>query len=253
VSTIAIGTVALACVFGGALLGLFLQAALPEHHSSSDTKDVVKLTIALVATMSALVLSLLIATAKSAYDTRSNQLTQMSADIVVLDRLLVHYGPETKGTRALLRGAIAAGLERFRPTGSAAEQPTSLEPTGSFEAIYDKIAELSPQTEAQRQLQGQALNMAISLGRTRLLLFEQAGSSVPFPFLVVLVFWLTIIFASFGLFAPRNVTVIAAFLLSGLSVSGAIFLILELDRSFEGVIQVSTAPLRAALARLGPL
>ena len=182
-STIAIGTIVLACVFGGALLGLFLQAALPEHHSSSDTKDVVKLTIALVATMSALVLSLLIATAKSAYDTRSNQLTQMSADIVVLDRLLVHYGPETKGTRALLRGAIAAGLERFRPTGPAAEQPASLEPTGSFEAIYDKIAELSPQTEAQRQLQGQALNMAISLGRTRLLLFEQAGSSVPFPFL----------------------------------------------------------------------
>jgi len=95
--------------------------------------------------------------------------------------------------------------------------------------------------------------MAINLGRTRLLLFENAGNSIPLPFLLVLVFWFTIIFASFGLFAPRNATAIAALLVSALSVSGAIFLILELDRSFEGILQVSSAPLNAALARLGPL
>ena len=250
-SAIAIASIVFVCVFGGALLGVFLQSALPEHHLSADTKDVVKLAIALVATMSALLLSLLVATAKSAYDTRSNELTQMSADIVVLDRLLVHYGPETKEARALLRRSVAAGLERLHPADHGG--PASLEPTGSFEMIYDKIEELSPQSEAQRSLQGQALNMAINLGRTRLLLFENAGSSIPFPFLLVLVFWLAIIFASFGLFAPRNATVVAAFLVTALSVSGAIFLILELDRSFEGILQVSSAPLRAALARLGEL
>ena len=250
-SAIAIGGIVFICIFGGALAGLFIRAALPEHHSTSDTKDVVKLAIALVATMSALLLSLLIATAKSAYDTRSNELTQMSADVVVLDRLLVHYGPETKDARFLLRSSIAAGLERFQPAEHGGR--ASLETTGSFEAIYDKIEELSPQSEAQRSLQGQALNMAINLGRTRLLLFENAGSSIPFPFLVVLVLWLTIIFASFGLFAPTNATTIAALLVSALSVSGAIFLILELDRSFEGIIQVSSSPLRAALARMGPL
>ena len=250
-SAIAIAGIVFVCVFGGALLGVFLRSALPEHHLSTDTKDVVKLAIALVATMSALLLSLLVATAKSAYDTRSNELTQMSADIVVLDRLLVHYGPATKETRALLRSSVAAGLERFRPADHGG--PASLAPTGSFEIIYDKIGELSPQSEAQRSLQGQALNMAINLGRTRLLLFENAGSSIPFPFLLVLVFWLAIIFGSFGLFAPRNATVVATFLVTALSVSGAIFLILELDRSFEGVLQVSLAPLRAALARLGEL
>ena len=239
------------CIFAGALLGVFLRAALPEHHASTDTKDVVKLSIALVATMSALLLSLLVATAKSAYDTRSNELTQMSADIVLLDRLLVHYGPETRDARSLLRGVVAAGLEWFRLADHA--RPASLEPTGSFDAIYDKIEELAPQSEAQRSLQGQALNTAINLGRTRLLLFENAGNSIPFPFLLVLVFWLTIIFASFGLFAPRNATAIAALLVSALSVSGAIFLILELDRSTGGVLRVSSAPLRAALARLGPL
>jgi hypothetical protein len=83
-----------------------------------------------------------------------------------------------------------------------------------------------------------------------LLLFEQLGSSIPVPFLVVLVFWLCIIFASFGLFAPRNATVIAVLCVCALSVSAAIFLILELDRSFE-LLQVSGAPLRAALAQLG--
>ena len=142
VSAIAIGGIVFVCVFGGALLGVFLHSTLPEHHLSTDTKDVVKLAIALVATMSALLLSLLVATAKSAYDTRSNQLTQMSADIVVLDRLLVHYGPETKEARALLRSSVATGLERFRPADHGG--PASLEPTGAFEIIYDKIEELSP-------------------------------------------------------------------------------------------------------------
>jgi hypothetical protein len=251
VSAIAIGGIVFVCVFGGALLGVLLQSALPEHHLSTDTKDVVKLTIALVATMSALLLSLLVATAKSAYDTRSNELTQMSADIVVLDRLLAHYGPETKEARALLRSSVAAALERFRRADHGG--PASLEPTGSFEIIYDKIEELSPQSEALRLLQGQALNTAISLGRTRLLLFENVGSSIPFPFLLVLVFWLAVIFVSFGLFAPRNGTVVAAFLVTALSVSAAISLILELDRSFEGILQLSSAPLHAALARLGGL
>jgi hypothetical protein len=93
--------------------------------------------------------------------------------------------------------------------------------------------------------------MVLDLGRTRVLLFEQLDSSIAVPFLVVLVFWLAIIFASFGLFAPQSGTVIAAFFVCALSVSGAIFLILELDHSFEGLLQVSSAPLRAALAQLG--
>jgi hypothetical protein len=119
------------------------------------------------------------------------------------------------------------------------------------EALYGKIEELSPQSEAQRSMQSQALTEALDLGHLRLLLFEQLKSSIPVPFLVVLVLWLCIIFASFGLFAPRNATVITVLCVCALSVVGAIFLILELDRSFEGLLQVSSAPLRAALAQLG--
>jgi hypothetical protein len=124
--------------------------------------------------------------------------------------------------------------------------------TATPQSIYSQIQQLSPRDEAQRTLQGQALKTAVDLSQTRWLLFEQrAGSSIPMPFLVVVVFWLCIIFASFGLYAPGNATVVATLCVCALSVSGAIFLILELDRPFEGIIRISDAPLRNALAQLG--
>jgi hypothetical protein len=248
VSAMAIGWIVFALVFGSALLAMFVHSMLAEEHLSSDSKDVVKLGIALIATMSALVLSLLIASAKSAYDARSNQLVQASADIILLDRALAHYGPETKEARSLLQRSVVATLERFWPAEGV--KPIAFDPGASpVEAVYDKIEVLSPQSDAQRLMRSQALTMAADVGRLRLLLFEHLETSIPVPFLVVLVFWLCIIFASFGLFAPRNATVTAVICVCALSVAGAIFLILELDRSFEGLLQVSDAPLRAALAQ----
>jgi hypothetical protein len=250
VSPMAIGWVVFALVFGSALIAMFVHVALPEEHLSSDSKDVVKLGTALIATMAALVLSLLIASAKSAFDTRSNQLVQVSADMIMLDRALARYGPETKEARSLLQSSVAATIERFWPAEGA--KRIAIDPAGSpVEALYDKIEALTPQSDLQRSMQSQAMTLAADVGRTRLLLFEHLGASIPVPFLVVLVFWLCIIFASFGLFAPRNATVITVLCVCALSVSGAIFLILELDRSFEGLLQVSDAPLRAALAQLG--
>jgi len=246
----AIGWIVFALVFGSALLAMFAHSALPEHHLSSDSKDVVKLGIALIATMSALVLSLLVASAKSSYDTRSNQLVQASADIILLDRALALYGPETKEARSLLQRSVAATVEQFWPAEGAKPIAIALG-TSSVEALYGKIEELSPQSDVQRALRSQAETMALDVGRTRVPLFEHLGTSIPVPFLAVLVFWLCIIFASFGLFAPRNATVIGVICVCALSVSGAIFLILELDRSFEGLLQVSGAPLRTALAQLG--
>src|SRR3984893_12707688 len=115
-----IGWVVFALGFGSALLAMLVHSALPEHHLNADSKDVMKLGIALIATMSALVLSLLIASAKSAYDTRSNQLLQISADIVLLDRVLPRYGPPTKEARSLLQRSVAVALERFWPAGGHA-------------------------------------------------------------------------------------------------------------------------------------
>src|SRR5208337_929711 len=125
-----------------------------------------------------------------------------------------------------------------------------LEPVAA-EAFYDKIQALSPQNELQRLLQGQAVKMSVDIGQARWLLFEQGGRSIPMPFLVLLIFWVTVIFLSFGLFAPNNATVIATLFLCALSVSGAIFLIMELDHPFGGLVQISSAPLSSAMAHIG--
>ena len=249
-NSIAIRLIVFACVFGGALFGMFLRHVLPENHLSADSKDTVRLGIGLIGTMTALVLGLLIASAKSFYDTQSNQLTEMSAKVVLLDRVLAHYGPETKEVRDLLHGALARTLEMFWPKDPG--QHPQMDPTAAGgEILYDRIQELSPKDNTQRSLQAQALSMAIDLGKMRWLMFAQAGSFISLPLLAMLVFWLAIIFSSFGLFAPRNATTIATLFVCALSVSGAIFLILQMYTPFEGLMQISSAPLRSALAHLG--
>jgi hypothetical protein len=249
VSSLTIGSIIFALIFGSALAAIFVRN-LPQSHLSAGTQDVVRLSIGLIATMSALVLSLLIASAKSGFDMRRNHLVELSADIVLLDRELAHYGPETKEARALLQQSVASAVERVWPAEGG--PPTGIAPaTSPIEVVYDKIEALSPQNETQRTLRSQGLSIVRGIDRTEVLLFGNLARSIPVPFLVILVFWLCIIFASFGLFAPRNPTVIVVLCVCALSVSGAIFLILELDRSIGGLLQVSGAPLRAALSQLG--
>jgi len=248
-SSITISLIVFACVFGGALLGIFLHAVLPQHHLAPDSKDIVKLGVGLVGTMAALVLGLLVASAKGSYDAQSAELTQMSANIALLDRGLALYGPETKETRALLRGAVVRILDQMWSKDGASSSPMAA-PSGG-EILYEKIQGLSPKNDTQRSIQSQALSIVVDIGKTRWLMYEQATTSVSMPLLVVLVLWLTVIFISFGLFAPFNATVVSSLLVSALSVSGAILLILEMYTPYAGMIQISSAPLRAALANLG--
>jgi hypothetical protein len=241
------------CVFGGALLGMVLRALLPEHHLSGESKDVVKLGMGLIGTMSALVLGLLVASAKSGYDAQRNGLAQLAGNVVFLDRVLARYGPETKEARQTLRDSVADMLEQTWPQASPGAGPSAkpAQTEGRYEGLFDKIQELSPKTEAQRSLQNQALKLASDMGQSRWSLFAQRGSSISVTFLVVMACWLGIVFASFSLFAPSNATVFTTLLLCALVVASTIFLILELDRPFEGFIQVSSEPLQRALAQLG--
>jgi hypothetical protein len=249
-SSMAISGIVFACVFGGAMLGMFLHNILPEHHISTESKDIVKLAMGLIGTMAALVIGLLTATAKTSYDAQRSEFTQMSADIILLDRVMAMYGPETEETRHLLRRTVASLLDRLEAKKDSRSEP--LEHIAAGGVIYGNIQKLSPQNEAQRGFQAQAQRICAEIAQTRSLMFEQQkGSSIPMPFLVVLVFWLTVILGSFGLFAPRNTTVLVVLFICALSVSGAIFLILELDRPFDGLVHFSNAPLRNALAVLG--
>jgi hypothetical protein len=167
------------------------------------------------------------------------------------DRVLAHYGAETSDARGLLRTAVAGGVEEIWSHGQRSTNWDSRTATAGADRFFEKIQQLEPRNDYQRSLHSQAVQITAELGRIRSLLMEQTQGSIPMPFLVVLVFWLAVIFTGLGLLAPRNPTVVGALLLSALSIAGAIFLILELDRPFEGLIQVSNAPLRNVVAFLG--
>jgi hypothetical protein len=174
----------------------------------------------------------------------------MSAKVVLLDRVLAHYGPETKETRDLLRGSVARILDQTWSRSHARTSQLDAPPAGA-EVLLDKIQAFAPKDDRQRSLQAQAMSIILDLGQTRWLQYAQGSASISMPLLVVLVFWLTTIFIGFGLFAPANGTVLTSLLVSALSVSAAILLILELYTPYSGLIQLSSAPLRNALTQLG--
>lgn len=251
-SEITISVIVFVCLFCGALAGLFLNGVLPPHHIKDDSKDIVKLMVGLLATMSALVLGLLISSAKNSFDQASNELVHSAANIVALDRVLAHYGPEAVETRALIKQTYMMAYQlAFSDDPSQQAKLDTPEAVARFEAIGVKLNELAPANDAQRRLQARALAITAELQTNRWLVMIQKEGSRLLPVVVALVCWLTLIFTAFGLFAPRNVTVIAALLVSSLSVAGAIFLILEMDRPFGGLVSVSGAPMYSALKHLG--
>src|SRR6516225_7778803 len=249
-NTLAISAIAFVCVFGGALVGFRLRSVLPEDHVNIASLDVVKVAMGTIATMTALLLGLLVNSAKNSYDTQSRELTEMSAKIILLDRALAHYGPEAKETREILRTVVAGLLEQTWPSKGAG-RPMSEPAASRSEILFDKIQELAPANDVQRMLQNRATTIAIDIGQMRWLMVEQGYSPVSTPLVIVVVFSLTITFMSFGVHAPPNGTLIATVFLGALSVSGVMFLILEMYRPFGGLIPISSASLRAALAHLG--
>jgi hypothetical protein len=231
------------------LFGLLLQ----EKHVHSDSREVVKMAAGLVGTLAALVLGLLISSAKSSFDLKTNQVRQMTATIILLDDLLVQYGPETTPLRTRLRQSIQPLADRIWreqeiPTGRAVHFESSAQSL----AFENDLERLTPNNDAQRSLQSRSVQAFTEGAQTRLLLFAQAGGSIPTPFLIILVFWLSAIFVSFTLFGQTNLVVMAALFLCALSFAGAIFLVLELDNPFSGLMGISSATLRNALVPLNP-
>jgi hypothetical protein len=251
-SSLTIGLISAGCIFGGALLGLLLQGLLPEQHLRDASKDTVKVVAGMIATLAALVLGLLVSSAKSSFDGTNTAVIENGAKAVLLDRALAAYGPETKDVRELLRRALADGIEMFWPEeGKVGSGMTAFERANAMEMIQAKLRELTPATDSQRKLQAQAEQISGEMLHARWLLIEQAQGTLPLLFLVMLLFWLTMLHLGFGLFAARNATVITVLLISALSVSGAIFLILEMNHPLDGRIKVSSAPLHKALEHLG--
>ena len=245
----ALVVVVFVCLFGGALGGMFLRTILPEHHLSKQTEDSVKLAIGVIATMCALVIGLLLASAKSAYETKDAELKQFSANLILLDRQLAHYGHEADHVHAVLRRYTAQKISATWP----GETPPTGEDTDAWRLLEDvesALRALTPADGPQRWLQTRALQLSGDLAGTRWLMAEQQAGSIHKPFLTTVVLWLTIIFTSFGVFAPRNAIMIIALFVCSLSIASAMLLIVEMDHPFGGLMQISSAPMHDALAHL---
>jgi hypothetical protein len=249
-SSLSVGFIVLVCLCAGAVLGFLIRRLLPEHHLNADSKDAIKIGTGLIGTMGALVLGLMVGSAKGSYDAQKAELTQMSAKIILLDRGLAHFGPETKEIREQLKLATGHMLELLWPEADSPPSLLSVAPTAN-EGMIDSILALSPKNDSQRSLKDQAMTLAVDIGQTRWLLNQQRGSSISAVLLILLVFWFSLTFVSTGLLAPVNGTVLVTLFLCAVSLAGAVFLVLEFDHPFSGMIQISSETLRHAVAQLG--
>lgn len=240
------------CVFGCALLGMYARTRLPDHHLDEDSATAIKLAAGLIATLAALVLGLLISSAKSSFDTVSGDLERNALNVVRLDRALAQYGPEAQSLRQQLKHNYGTWIELLASRNttmlSMLDSPQILSRINDFQR---QLTQLAPVDENQRQVQERALEISDEVFAARWLALMQKRGAIPVALLIVLVSWLCVIFGTFGLLAPRNGTVMFFFLLCALSASGAVFVILEMDTPLTGIVKVSVTPMREALSQLG--
>ena len=238
------------CAFGCALAGAFVRDRLPADQLSKESQDVIRLGMGLIATMTALLLGMVTATTRIAYDAQDVALKTAAVNILTLDRHLARYGETAKPTRDLLRKAVEYRLAVTWPDEGPARGFKDATPTPAIEDIQTQILAWETRTDAERFYKAEALKLSEEVMKTRWRLLA-TGSSIPRGFLGVVIFWLAVTFTSFGLYAPRNATVISALFICALSVALALFLIVELDGAFDGYIRISPEPLRFVLEQLG--
>lgn len=236
----------------GAVLGVLLRRWLPDHHLNEHTRDIVRLGAGLVGTIAALVLGLLITSASSSYEAQRNDVRQIATDVILLDDLLQQFGPEANPVRLRLREAVNQMVDRIWSDHASGNLAVTYGVGTMGARVYTDIHALKAETEVKKALVTQALHMAIPISQARLMLYERSKSGLPAPILIVLLFWLTALFASYCLFSPVNATSAVALVLVALSASAALFLILEMGEPFSGFMQISSASIRTALPPLTP-
>jgi hypothetical protein len=252
VSSFAVSALVFGCVAAGAGAGVLVRRRLPDGHLCSESRDVVKLSLGLVATLTAMVLGLLIATAKSTFDAQSGAVKEFATKSILLDRVLALYGPDTADARGVLRAVLAGTAERmWADDGTRLAVPTAGDSAHTLEGLFNRVAALNPQTDAQRALKARAVDLTTDAAHVRLRILSQHDSSLPELFFVMLVCWLVLLFAGFGLLGPAHATVATVLVLAAVSVSGAVFLTMELNTPFSGTILVPSAPLHEALGLVG--
>ncbi|MGY2906226.1 bestrophin-like domain [Bradyrhizobium sp. URHC0002] len=238
--------ISLGAMIGGAAIGSWLRNRLPEHHLADRPAGVIKSGMGLISTLAALILGLLISTAKISYDSTASQVSQIASDLVLLDQLLSEYGPSASGAREALRDQSDA-LANSIWAGRSKPPHQAFAASDAWRRFSIAMNQLPESTDQQRNLRKQIDEVVSRAAQARLRLFSDSGSTLPMPFLALLVFWLTIIFASYSILGETNLTVKIFVLLFALSSSGALFLISELNSPFSGLLRLSRVQISQAL------
>lgn len=257
-SAILIAVVVFVSLFGGAMLGMWVARRLAERHLAKETQDAVKLGVGMVVAVSSLILGLMTASVKGNFDATSRDVQQFATYLITLEGTLREYGPEADPARAALVGftrrLLSESWHITDPSADPREKGILIAPDPwsqvKFSGVTSAIRGLSPGSPLQSELKADALERCKSLAVLRWTVIEESVTSVPPVFTAVLIVWLTLIFMSFGLFAPVNRVAVIAFMLCAVCLGGAIFLILEMSSPFDGLIYVSPAAVEHALAQM---
>jgi hypothetical protein len=246
---LAVAVITIAFVSAGWFSGSFLRDRIPEHHLADESRDVVKTASGMIATLVALIIGLLVSSAKSSFDQANDGIMQAGTKVILLDRALSRYGSETMPIRGRLKEVVQWAVDRLWPSRRGAKEGVAaLERGTGIDEVQDMIERLAPNDEAHRNIKTQALQTCQEVMQSRWLMIEHAQTTLPPPLLVMLIFWLTVLFASLGLLARRNATTISCLFVCAVSMAGAIFLLLEMNRPFQGMIEASPAPLLKAIS-----
>jgi len=240
-----------ASILIGAAAGMLLRRTLPADVLEGGSKEAIRLGAGFLSTLAALVIGLMIASTKNSYDTQNTNIRQLGANVVLVDQMLLKYGPETKTARTLLRELISTAASRIWQENAERNrhEPTFVV-SGTADRFYNAVEGLTPANEEQTSLKSRIVQATTEIGRTRVLVFTQSDNAIPVPFFIVLTFWLVVIFASFSVFAEPSPIVIASILVFAFSVSSALFLIVDLSQPFDGLMQISNDHLRVVLSKI---
>jgi hypothetical protein len=248
-SAVAVGLTAFGLILASIGIGLLMRYWVPESHISGDSKEVIRLATALIGTMAAVVLALLFASTRTSFEVTNSSVGRMTTSIIELDHMLQEYGPEGQALRKALRQDVVAIVGSIWQDDASAKQMDHNAPGGQVR-VLTMLRQMTPANPLQAAVQARALSVSGDLEQTRLSLIAQPTDSISKPFVIVLVLWLCFIFLSFSMSAKANTTLVVILVICAFSASSAIYLILELEQPFDGLMQIPNTAFRNALQPL---
>jgi hypothetical protein len=236
-------------MFSGVQLGNVIRKYSPEQHRSGDSRDAIRSGSAFIGTLAALVLGLMVSSASKNFDVLNSGLTENAASYIDLDRVLAQYGNEANAARDLLKIGVDSEIQRIWPKDGVDIMPISFSP--EMEAVAGALRVLNPADDSQKILKARAIQLLGGALQQRWQVVAQAHTYVPTAFVVIVVFWFTVLFAVFTLLSPSNKMVNLFMLFCTIAVAGGILLVLDMSQPFSGLIIVNRGPMEAALGLLG--